>query len=159
MSQQAPVDGISLQSVIDGSSTPRKRPMGFWNYPIRGIRTPSAEWMRDLLQAQQVGGDLPPHATSLRAAALPDPSHPADQFTGHAAWIAGDWKLHRITSPDQRTRWQLYDLARDPAETKNLLMGEQARFAQLRSGLESWLQSVVHSLNGRDYPPSASATD
>ncbi len=109
--------------------------------------------------AEELFSDRGIDATSLRAAALPDPSHPADQFTGHAAWIAGDWKLHRITSAEQRIRWQLYDLARDPAEKKNLLMEEQPRFAQLRQGLESWLQSVVHSLNGCDYRPSASATD
>ena len=157
--QQPALDGVSLKGVIDGASAPRTRPMGFWHYPIRGIRTPSAEWMSALLEAQQRGADLPPHASSQRAADLPNPPHPSDLFTGHAAWIAGDWKLHRIARADQRTRWQLYDLSRDPAEKQNLVMGEQPRFARLRKGLESWLQSVVHSLNGRDYPVPTTATD
>ena len=159
MPHQPPLDGVSLQGVIEGSSAPRARPMGFWNYPIRGRRTPSAEWMSALLAAQQEGSDLEPHVSSQRAARLPDPPHPVDGFTGHAAWIDGDWKLHRIARADQRTRWQLYDLSRDPAEKQNLVMGEQPRFARLRKGLESWLQSVVHSLNGRDYPVPTTATD
>ena len=47
--------------------------MGFWDYPAKGIGTPSANWMGELLTAQQAGGDLPPHQSSIDAAVLPDP--------------------------------------------------------------------------------------
>ena len=152
---QPPLDGISLKTVIERNVAPLERSMGFWNYPIRGIRTPSAAWMSDLFQAQQTGGDLEPHVSSRRAARLPDPPYPVDEFPGHAAWIEGDWKLHRIAPRDGPVRWQLYNLSRDAAEKQDLLASERDHFDRLRKGLQSWLRSVVRSLNGDDYPESA----
>ncbi len=96
VADQPPLDGVSLAPLIDGTADSRPRPMGFWDYPSRGISTPSAKWMGDLLAAQRAGGDLEPHETSSNAARLPDPAYPLDRFPGHAAWIDGDWKLHRI---------------------------------------------------------------
>ena len=45
--------------------------MGFWDHAARGIGTPSASWMAELLTAQQAGGDLDPHISSRQAAELP----------------------------------------------------------------------------------------
>ncbi len=53
-----PLDGISLVPLLDGRMTSRPRPMGFWEYPIPGIRTPSREWMADLLEAQRNGRQI-----------------------------------------------------------------------------------------------------
>jgi hypothetical protein len=86
---QPVLDGISLVPLIDGRMQDRPGPMGFWNYPAPGIGTPSAQWMGELLKAQQAGGDLPPHPSSLNAARLPDPPFPLDSFPGHApGWTA-----------------------------------------------------------------------
>ncbi|MCB1232270.1 MAG: sulfatase-like hydrolase/transferase [Verrucomicrobiae bacterium] len=149
----APLDGISLLPLIENQApSARSRPMGFWDYAIKGIRTPSAEWMGELLSAQQAGKDLPPDETSRDAAKLPDPSYPLDSFPGHSAWIDGDWKLHRIQN--QKTgevKWELYDLGADPKEEKDLASDEADRVASMRDDLESWLTSVVKSLNGEDY--------
>lgn len=151
---QPPLDGVSLVSLIDGGSLPRERTMGFWDYPAAGVRTPSAEWMGELLKAQQSGEEPAPHAFSMQAAQLPDPPYPADRFPGHAAWIEGDWKLHRIErseATEGTARWELYNLAADPAEEKDLFESEGQRVGPMKRSLETWLEAVVRSLNGEDY--------
>lgn len=152
MKNQPPLDGISLVPLIDGESTDRRpRGMGFWDYPIRGISTPSAKWMADLLAAQRAGGDLEPHESSQKAAQLPKPAYSLSKFPGHAAWIDGDWKLHRIEQKNGSVTWELYNLADDEAEKNNIAEREPQRAAQMRKDLKSWLESVVRSLNGEDY--------
>lgn len=148
---QAPLDGVSLVDVIDGKRNQRQRGMGFWDYPARGISTPSDKWMSDLLEAQQAGGDLEPHESSQRAAELPNPPFPNSTFPGHSAWIDGDWKLHRIEDKQKNVTWELYNLAEDRAETTNLLSAQSDRVTRMKSDLHDWLKSVVGSLNGEDY--------
>ncbi|MCO6457743.1 MAG: sulfatase-like hydrolase/transferase [Pirellulaceae bacterium] len=149
--RQPPLDGISLVPLIDGRTEQRPRGMGFWDYPIAGIGTPSAKWMSELLAAQQAGGDLEPHESSRNAARLPDPAYPLDRFPGHAAWIEGDWKLHRLEARGGTVRWELYDLAADPHEQMDHWADQPARGARMRAALEDWLASVTRSLNGEDY--------
>ncbi len=151
LERQPMLDGISLVRLIDQTSETRQHPMGFWDYPAHGILTPSAEWMAELLAAQQSGATLQPSESSQKAAQLPNPAFSTMEFPGHAAWIDGDWKLHRIVDKQGKVRWELYDLASDPAEEKNVFADEPTRADALRGALESWLQSVVRSLNGEDY--------
>jgi arylsulfatase A-like enzyme len=146
------LDGISLVPLIQGQMQSRPQPMGFWDYRIGGLGVPSHKLMTELLQAQQAGDDLEPQEPSLRAAELPDPPHPPDRFPGHAAWIDGDWKLHRVTANDGAVSRELYDLAADPAEQNDLAEDEDSRRRRMDAALEAWLQSVVRSLNGHDYP-------
>ena len=145
------LDGISLVPLIEGEMKERRPGMGFWEHPTRGIGTPSAEWMKKLWDAQQQGGDLPPHESSGNAASLPDPPHPVDSFPGHAAWIEGDWKLHRIEGKKDKVRWEFYNLVTDPAESRDLSGTEGQRIQHYRGKLEKWQESVTRSLNGEDY--------
>jgi arylsulfatase A-like enzyme len=126
--------------------------MGFWDRNTGGISTPSASWMAELLKAQKAGNDLPPHISSQNAAKLPNPKYEATDFAGHAAWIDGDWKLHRIEGKRKEAKWELYNLETDPNETNDLAERESTRVEKLRKPLEAWLGSVVRSLNGDDYP-------
>ncbi len=146
------LDGISLLPLIDGKSEQRAKPLGFWDTTRPGIGTPSAKWMRELLDAQARGEDLQPHPSSLKAARLPDPKHSLDSFPGHAAWISGDWKLHRIQGGKSgNARWELFNLASDHKEERDLLGREPKRVKQMQVELDAWLQSVARSFNGEDY--------
>lgn len=151
VANQPPLDGVSLLPLTQGADPGRAEPMGFWDFPIRGIGTPSAQWMSELLEAQQDGGDLPPNQASLQAAELPDPPYPTDTFPGPAAWIDADWKLHRVENNQGDVRWELYDLESDPYEESDLAQQEPGRVMQMREPFQAWLVSVVESLNGKDY--------
>lgn len=151
MKDQPKLDGESLLPLIRGEMNQRPRPMGFWDYPAGGISTPSATWMAELLKAQQAGGDLKAHPSSRKAAELPQPAYSVSEFPGHAAWLDGDWKLHRIARKNGRITWELYDLSRDPAEANDVADDEKQQVASMRKELELWLASVARSLNGGDY--------
>ncbi len=151
MENQPALDGESLLPLITAGTQEREKPLGFWDCPMPGIGTPTAQWMSELLEAQNAGGDLPSHVSSQNAAKIRDPAYPVDQFPGHAAWIDGDWKLHRIQNNQGRVKWELYNLAEDPKEQANLAEQEAERIKPLQTALEAWLKSVVESLNGKDY--------
>jgi arylsulfatase A-like enzyme len=152
---QPPLDGVSLVPLIDGNMQERPRGMGFWDYPIRGLRTPSAQWMGELLAAQQSGNDLDPDP-AFGTTRLPEESYPTNVFPGHSAWIDGDWKLHRIKRKQGKPSWELYNLAADPHEEEDLFDSEQACVREMRQAQRQWLESVVRSLNGEDYPAQSS---
>lgn len=147
-----PLDGISLAPLFEGKTETRSEGIGFWNYPVSGIRTPSKELMEEINQAQREGREPDdPAMLFLDAGTLGEPV-PLDRFPGHAAWIEDGWKLHRLEEKATgEVRWELYDLARDPAETRDRLEGEAERFAGMRSRFEPWLVSVARSINGEDY--------
>ncbi len=148
---QAPLDGINLVPLIEGKVQSRQKPMGFWDVVRGGISTPSDKWMAELLEAQKAGNDLPPPTSSAHPDQLPSPPETIEKLAGHAAWIDSDWKLHRIVDKKRTLTWELYNLADDPFEEKDLAGSEADRVKAMQSELEAWLKSVTASLNGADY--------
>lgn len=150
--RQPPLDGVSLVPLLGGKSSSRGKPIGFWDHPTPGVATPSKEWMSDLLAEQRAGREpRDPKKLFSDAGKLPAP-HPLDRFPGHSAWLDGTWKLHRIEKPKgEAVRWELYDLATDPKETRDVVGTEAKRAARMKQELQEWLTSVVRSLNGHDY--------
>lgn len=150
LDNQPPLDGISLASLLDGKMELRSRPMGFWDHPTGGISTPSAKLMSELLELQKAGKEVTdPTRLCLNAGQITR-KYPLDSFPGHAAWLDWPWKLHRIETK-QRVKLELYNLAEDPEEKRNLTAGLSGRTTAMRAGLETWQKSVVRSLNGGDY--------
>jgi arylsulfatase A-like enzyme len=149
---QPVLDGESLVDLIDGNTTVRKRPLGFWDTGIAGVGTPSNQILAAIAK-QQAAGEEP-----TDQAALGHPPAPLDWdqrekvFPGHSAWLDGSWKLHRI-EPRRggAVRTELYDLAADLTESKDLSGSEADQVAAMRQALETWLQSVTASLRGEDY--------
>jgi arylsulfatase A-like enzyme len=148
---QPPLDGISLVPLINNRMQNRPTPMGFWNHPTGGIRTPSHEWMTELLESQKAGKKSK-EAFRLRLdAGKISKKYPLDSFPGHSAWLDWPWKLHRIESKKADVKFELYNLVKDPLEQNDLIAQEIDRVNSMKSELKAWLTSVVHSLNGRDY--------
>ena len=151
MENQPPLDGISLTALIEGEMKSRPRPMGFWDHPAGGISTPSAKWMAELLEAQKGGDELGDRSRLRMDAGKIAKQYPEDTFPGHSAWLDWPWKLHRIQDKKANVRWELYNLADDPEEQNDVLARQSDRFTSMKSQLETWLTSVVRSLNGKDY--------
>jgi len=150
--QPKPLDGVSLLPWVDGKSVGRTRPMGFWKYPAKGRPRRSAELLRALAKAQKAGGHAAPSTTSASDAGTITQRYSDTMFPGHAAWIDGNYKLHRIPKRSGTADYTLFDLAKDPKEKTNLIDLEPARAKRMGSELAAWQRSVVKSLNGEDYP-------
>ena len=54
------------------------------------------------------------------------------RIANKAAYRKGDWKLLRIPRRDQSDAWELYNLAEDLAETKNLAANRTDKLEELR---------------------------
>jgi len=147
-----PLDGVSLAPALENPDWKRPRGIGFWDYPIKGIGTPSDEWMKELL-AEQAAGQPVADKSRLRldAAEIGDRyKHVA--FQGHAAWLEWPWKLHRIEPKEGgEPVFELYNLADDPREADNLAANQPKRVAAMTKSLDRWHDSVLRSLNGKDY--------
>jgi len=59
--------------------------------------------------------------------------------TPYSAVRDGDWKLLHFYEDD---RVELYDLAHDPAEQRDLAISDAARSAALRAKLDAWRKAV-----------------
>jgi arylsulfatase A-like enzyme len=146
--QVQPLDGVSLLPLIENRMRKRTKPLGFWVDPAPGIATPSAKLLEEL--ASEQSGRSPATAPS------PEPGigtqrYRDDNFPGPAAWIDGDYKLHRKEQDGGKVIHALFDLAKDPQEKTDLAALEPDRANRMRSAMEAWQKSVVKSLNGGDY--------
>lgn len=150
---QPPLDGISLVPTIDGEGDARRSPLGFWDYTASGISTPTAVWMKELLEAQKAGKDYHDEKRLFLDAGEITKTYPRDKFPGHAAWLEWPWKLHHLSNRKAggEIRIELYHLGDDPMETNDLSAKHPERVTAMRAALETWLGSVVDSLNGADY--------
>jgi arylsulfatase A-like enzyme len=142
---QPPLDGVSLVPLLGSQMTERERPLGFWEYPVAGRGVNSSTVLKEL-KAEQAAGNQKP---ALPEGAI-ERQYPTDQFPGHAAWLDGDWKLHRTGG--ENPSYQLYNLAADRSEKNDVAGQESDRVARMKDALSKWQKSVLHSLNGGDYP-------
>lgn len=154
--QPRPLDGISILPLIDGKMSERPKPMGFWSNFSSGQGMNSTRILEALEQSQASKDDT--------ASALNDKTNrqlrAAEQLKvfaeqgliGHAAWIDNRYKLHRIwhrnTGP---VGYELYDLEADLGESHDLASDMPQRVEAMKQQLEDWQQSVIRSLEGKDY--------
>ncbi len=148
-----PLDGQSLLPLIDGKMTRRSKPLGFWVYPANGRPVRSRQLLAEIAKLQAAGQPLPQPNPDVDAGKITKTFSTTD-LPGHAAWVDGDYKLHRIPGKAGAIEFSLFNLKSDPAETTNLAdaaTGEVAKkLARMKSALAAWQASVINSLNGKD---------
>ncbi len=149
---QPVLDGQSLVPLIDGKMTKRKKPLGFWVYPARGIPMRSTQMLQQQAREQAAKSKS---AGSTKPATPPGTiakQYSSENLPGNAAWLDGNFKLHRRVSKSGDASDALYDLEKDPQEKTNILEQNAERGKKMQADLEAWQKSVINSLNGNDYP-------
>jgi len=151
--QPKPLDGISLLPLVDGKMTNRPKPLGFWKYPERGHPVRSTQLLEELAEAQAAGRQSSASKKKAASESAQIIRRYSDKvLPGHAAWIAGNYKLHRRFGKSAQVTYTLFDLLKDPAEKNDLADLEPARLEKMKAQLDTWQRSVIKSLNGEDYP-------
>jgi len=144
---QPRLDGLSLAKLLRGEKFQRGKSMGFWNYKVAG-RSMRARLMLEELRREQLAGEINPEPK----AGTVDKEYPIDKFPHAAAWISGDWKLHRIPNKNGTSvQFKLFNIHRDKAEKLDLAHVQPERLIRMKTELAAWQKSVLHSLNGGDY--------
>jgi arylsulfatase/uncharacterized sulfatase len=64
------------------------------------------------------------------------------EVSGHAALYRGDYKLVRTPAPLGDAAWRLYDITRDPGETRDLAGEQPERLADMRAAYDAYAQRV-----------------
>ena len=110
-------DGQDSSAVFKGSTQPRTQPL-FWEYGRKPAPTPET------------------NAKGLRP--FPYPTEP-DSKSPNVAVRDGAWKL--LVNADG-TNTELYNLATDPNETKNVATTEAATATRLKNASLAWWKSL-----------------
>ena len=151
VANQPILDGVSLVPLLDGEMDSRPKPMGFWKYPAAGSGTPSNKLLEELAREQAEGKVSPAsEKTTFRNGVL-NPEYVGIELPGHAAWIDGDFKLHRIADQNGDIELSLFNLVTDPVEQVDLMDQEEDRASRMKADLVSWQRSVLRSIEGEDY--------
>lgn len=143
------LDGIDLSKILKGSQE-RRSPMGFWHGYEVGQATFSDRVIRELMEASESNGPNP-HSNRLLKNVKEFPKRDPTLLKGHAAWNDWPWKLHRIDNNDG-VKIELYHLADDPMESRNIAKKQPEIASKMRASLEQWQRSVLRSWEGADYP-------
>ena len=145
-----PLDGISLLPLVEGKPFEREKPMGFWDYPARGRPVRSSDLLKQLASEQQAGKERPSGALHPREGQI-EPDLVPDINIGHAAWMEGPFKLHRLVNKEGTASYQLFDLEKDRAEKNDLSASMPDQVERMTKGLTAWQKSVINSYKGEDY--------
>jgi len=146
-----PLDGMSLLDLVRGGGSTRSKPLGFWVYPESGQRVRSDELIQQMAEEQKAGREATAEETPPFRTGLLDKVYSSEDRPGHAAWIDGDFKLHRIPDDSGTVRYALFNLSEDPEEKRDLISELPDRAREMERALEQWQRSVIDSLNGVDY--------
>ena len=136
---------------MEGQMTARSQPMGFWTYPTKGHPKRSTQILLDL-KAKQTPQQINPKGPVPDADAASLATHYSkENLPGAAAWIDGDYKLLKSIPKKGAPKFALYHLSHDKAEKQDLSQKDPERFNKMKASLQGWQESVVDSLNGKDY--------
>ncbi|MSU48259.1 MAG: N-acetylgalactosamine-6-sulfatase [Opitutus sp.] len=145
---QRPIDGISLRSLlVEGTMQERPSPIGFWRYASQG-ESKNGRWVAEELSR---GTTPTTKQANILFSNFKHPIAKTSDFGGDAAWTENRFKL--VTGESRRggARTELFDLAADPKETKDIAAQHPEVVKRMRASLETWQRSVERSLSGADY--------
>lgn len=143
-----PIDGISVRALIEGdTSATRAQPIGFWIYDV-STELENPRWIDPELARGTTPTVRNPGIDFLN---FHHPVARTSEYGGRAAWMDDRYKLVTRTEADGSEGVELYDLFRDPGETRDIAADFPELVVRMKDELHSWQQSVELSLSGADY--------
>ncbi len=152
---ERPMDGVSLKPLLTGMGM-EKRPssIGFWSYNYKPEQENEA-WIADpsltgmITMTEREKAKKARQGASYRPGCFMNFKHPhpkTDNFGGAATWMNNRFKLIQTDKGDE-----LYDIAADPKETRDVAALNPEVVETMKKELTLWQQSVERSLSGADY--------
>ncbi len=149
-----PLDGVSLEPMIDGNMTTRSEPICFWNYNAgREARQRNAKpWIEPILQVgttplvKMMDGRYTRNFHNLHHPKISD-----QDFAGSRAILGNRYKFVVDGQSGGEIVKELFDVRDDPAEAHNVIEEKPEIASSMEQRLRDWQQSVLTSLTGADY--------
>lgn len=151
-----PLDGISLQSLLDGGMSERPKPICFWSYEAnREVENKLEPYINPELQegttplVKLMDGRFTRNFRNFH-----HPQITEQDFAGAKAILDNRYKLVVDGSPDSaggEPLRELFDVRNDKAEEKNLIQANAEIATNMGRQLLDWQRSVLNSLTGADY--------
>jgi arylsulfatase A-like enzyme len=145
-----PMDGIDLTGLFDGTMTWRPSPICFWRFnPWREgfSREPyiDPELQKGTTPLVKIlGGKKTRNFVNFKYTEISE-----QDLAGPRAILDNRYKL--VVDGEKDSGAELFDMRKDPGETKNLIESKPDVAKKLKSKLRNWQRSVLNSLQGRDY--------
>jgi arylsulfatase A-like enzyme len=148
-----PIDGIDVLPLLEKGVETRPEPLFFW---MAGSGMGRGDGARPYIDPELQRGTTPLAKLMGGVATrnFQNFHHPVVEegdYLGRRSIIEGDWKLVVTESKGGTERRELFDLASDRGETRDLAKDEPARVESLAKRLREWQDSVLRSLTGADY--------
>ncbi len=149
-----PLDGLSLVPLIDGELNERPTPIFFWNFLSQDKPEADLEpWIEPELQAgttplvKLINGNATRNFRNYY-----HPEITTSDYHGARVMLDNQYKLiihDRENDTDPNV--ELFNIRTDPAEAKNLAVGNPIVVETMKAELLNWQRSVLKSLIGEDY--------
>lgn len=150
---ERPLDGVNLLPLLDGKMETRPKPIFFWSFDMENYNTVQRKPFLDQ-EMQRGTTPLVKYLKGIKTRNFENYHHPtieAADFAGDRVIIDGRYKLHLRNAAGQQPSVEMYDLVKDPSESKDLSMTNKDLSNQLTRQIQTWQKSVLNSLSGADY--------
>jgi arylsulfatase A-like enzyme len=145
-----PMDGIDLTGLLDGRMKSRPSPICFWRFNPWRKGFAREPYIDPELQkgttplVKMLGGRYTRNFVNFKYDKIS-----AEDFGGPRTILDNRYKL--VVDGQKGSGTELFDLQKDPAETKNLIESKPDVARELKGRLVKWQESVLNSLQGKDY--------
>ncbi|MDX1565172.1 MAG: sulfatase-like hydrolase/transferase, partial [Phycisphaeraceae bacterium] len=154
MPDNRPLDGVSLVPLLEGVMDKRNVPIFFWGFN-QGRRLKAKPNPKPWIDPHLQKGTTPlvKLRGNIATRNFRNDRHPdiiESDFSGTRVILNNRYKL--IIHDDKGgQKIELFEIRRDPAESKNLAAQEVAITKSMQADLHTWQESVLRSLTGADY--------
>jgi arylsulfatase A-like enzyme len=147
---ERPLDGISLEPLIEGKMQARPEPICFWSYG--GGAGSGKPYIDPKLQegttplVKMMAGRYTRNFRNVQHPRISD-----QDYRGPRVILDNRYKLVIHDRKQGEPRRELFDIREDPAEKQDLAAERPEIVEDLSKQLHAWQDSVLRSLTGADY--------